>query len=115
MSRVIAVDSNNDIYIGPDGSLALATDLAAVMQACQQAAQTQRGEMLYAVDQGLPNFATVWNGAPNLSQFEAALRATLLAVDGVTSVVSLATTRTGDKLTYRATIQTIYGQGAING
>lgn len=115
MSRVIAVDSKNDLYIGPDGSLATATDLEAVMQACQQAAQTQLGEMIYAVDQGLPNFAAVWNGAPNLSQFEASLRATLLAVEGVTAVVSLAATRAGNKLTYQATIETIYGLGALNG
>lgn len=115
MSRVLSVDSSNDIYIGPDGSLATSTGVNAVMQACQQAAQTQLGEMIYAVDQGLPNFAAVWNGAPNISQFEAYLRATLLAVDGVVAVVSLATTRADNRLIYEATIQTIYGLGTING
>lgn len=115
MSRVIAVDQNNDLYIGQNGSLATVTGLAAVMQACQQAAQTQLGEMIYAVDQGLPNFAAVWSGAPNLSQFEASLRATLLAVEGVTAVVSVVTDRSSNKLTYQATIETIYGLGALNG
>ena len=115
MSRVIAVDSNNDLYIGPDGSLALADGLQAVMQAAQQAAQTQLAEMIYAVDQGLPNFAAVWNGAANVAQFEAYLRRAITDVAGVTGIQDLTTTVSGNKLSYRVTIQTIYGPGVLNG
>jgi len=115
MTRVIAVDSNNDIYIGPDGSLAMATALEAVMQAAQQAAQTQFAEMIYAVDQGVPNFAAVWEGAANVSQFEAALRRTLLAVAHVTGISELSTEISNNKLSYAATIETDYGQGVLNG
>lgn len=115
MSRVIAVDSNNDLYIGPDGSLALADGLRAVMQAAQQAAQTQLAEMIYAVDQGLPNFAAVWNGAANVAQFEAYLRRAITDVAGVTGVQDLTTTVSANKLSYRVTIQTIYGPGVLNG
>lgn len=113
--RVIAVDSKNDIYIGPDGDMAVATELQAVMQAAQQAAQTQLGEMMYAVDQGVPNFDSVWNGAVNVSQFEAYLRQTLLAVDHVTGISDLAITVAGNKLSYVATIETDFGPGALNG
>ena len=113
--RVIAADSNNDLYIGPDGSLAMATGLEAVMQAAQQAAQTQLGEMMYAVDEGVPNFASVWNGAANISQFEAYLRRTLLAVDHVTGISDLTITVAGNKLSYTATIETDYGPGVLNG
>jgi hypothetical protein len=115
MTRVIAVDSNNDLYIGPDGSLALATGLAAVMQAAQQAAQTQLGEMMFAVDQGVPNFAVIWNGSPNVSQFDAYLRRALLAVDHVTGISELTITTGGNKLSYTATIETDYGPGVLNG
>ena len=113
--RVIAADENNDLYIGPDGSLALATGLEAVMQAAQQAAQTQLGEMMYAVDGGVPNFQSIWNGAANVSQFEAYLRRTLLAVDHVTGISDLTITVGGHKLSYTATIETDYGPGALNG
>lgn len=115
MSRVIAVDLNNDLYIGPDGSLALADGLQAVMQAAQQAAQTQLAEMIFAVDQGLPNFSAVWNGAPNLPQFEAYLRRTLAGVFGVTGVNDLTVSIRDNRLTYRAVIKTIYGPGVLNG
>lgn len=113
--RVLAVNSKNDIFIGGDGNLAQATALDAVMQAAQQAAQTQLGEMIYAVDQGVPNFAAVWNGAANVAQFEAFLRRTLLAVDHVTGIDSLTITIADNKLSYVANIQTDYGPGALNG
>jgi len=115
MSVVISVDAKNDLYIGASGSLALSSGLAAVMQACQQAAQTQLGEMIYATDQGLPNFAAVWNGAPNLAQFEAYLRRMLGQVDGVTAVIDATVSVANNVLSYTATIQTIYGRGVING
>ncbi len=115
MSKVLGVDANNDLYIGADGSLVVTTAVQAVMQAAQQAAQTQLGEMIYAVDQGIPNFDTVWNGAPKIAQFEAYLRRTLLAVEGVTGVQNLTTAVRANQLTYRAVIQTIYGTGAVSG
>ena len=113
--RTLAVDGSNDIFIGTDGGLAIASELDAVLQVAQQATQTQLGEMIYAVDEGIPNFAAIWNGAPNVAQFEAALRRTLLAVEGVTGVSDLVVTAGNNALSYTATISTIYGAGAING
>lgn len=114
MSRTLSVDENNDIYIAADGNVATAMDLQATLQAAQQAAQTRLGEMVFAVDQGVPFFEAVWIGSPNLSQYDAALRSAILAVDGVLGVDDLTMTRAGDVLSYSATIQTIYGQGVIN-
>lgn len=115
MTRVLAVDENNDLYIGSDGSLAMSVDLLAVMQACAQAAKTQRGEMIYAVDEGLPNFATTWNGSPQRIQFEAFMRQALSAVVDVVEVTELTSEVVDNVLRYRATIKTIYGTGAVNG
>lgn len=115
MTRSLAVDSNNDIFVGPDGSLSVATGREAVLHVCAQVAKTQLGEMVFAVDQGLPNFEAVWNGAPNVGQFEAYLRRNLEAVPDVISVDSVTIDATGGALTYVATIKTIYGPGVING
>lgn len=114
MTTTFAVTQDNDLFIGSDGNLSIATGIRAVLFAAQQAAQTQLGEMLFAVDQGIPNFQTVWNGAPNVAPFEAALRRTLLAVPGVNGVLALTVVVAENKLTYQATIQTIFGTGAIN-
>jgi hypothetical protein len=115
MGRTLSVDSNNDLFIGANGSLSTSDGIQATLQAAQQAAQTQLAEMIYAVDQGLPNFDVVWNGAPNLAQFDAYLRRAILAVDGVTAINELEVASAAGKLTYRAVIVTIYGSGAING
>lgn len=115
MTRVFTVDANNDLILAGDGNLSISSDLEAVLQACEHAAKAQLTEMVLAVDQGVPNFQTLWNGAPNVLQFESYLRRQLLAVPGVLDVASLTSSVANNILSYTATIQTIYGEGAING
>ena len=115
MTQTFAVNQYNDIYIGEDGNLAIVYDLTATTQACQQAAKTILGEMIYAADQGLPYFEAVWIGVPQIAQYEAALRSAFLGVPGVLQVISLVLTQTENNLNYTATIMTTYGQGVISG
>jgi hypothetical protein len=115
MSLTLPVDENNDLFIGSDGALSLSRSQDAVMQTAQQAAQTQLGELLYAIETGMPNFQVIWNGAPNVSQFEAFFRRTVLEVTGVIEVVSLVVQTRNNTLSYSATLRTIYGQAALNG
>lgn len=113
--KTFGVDANNDLFIGPDGNLAIVVDLQAVLENCEHAAKTIYNEMVLAQGQGLPYFEAVWIGVPNIPLFEATLRAALAAVDGVVAVNSLATSVDGGVLTYTAEIATIYGDGALNG
>ena len=115
MTRVFAVDENNDLVIAGNGNLSISTELDAVLQACEHAAKAQLAEMVLAVDEGVPNFQTIWNGSPNVPQFEAYLRRQLQNVTGVIEVTEINTTVSNNVLSYTATIRTIYGQGAING
>lgn len=115
MSLMLAVNARNDLYLGNDGNLARNTDLAGISQAAQHAAQTQLGEMIYAADQGVPNFDVVWNGSPNLSQFDAFLRRAILAVDGVQQILDLDVSASGHSLSYRVVIQTVFGTAVLNG
>lgn len=115
MVKTFATDANNDLYIANDGNLVIAQNLTAVLQACATAAKAQRGEMQYNLDLGIPNFDTVWNGTPNIPQFEAALRTTLLNVEGVTQIKTLTVENRSNVLIYQAEIVTVYGQGVISG
>lgn len=115
MTKVFTVDENNDLVIASDGKLGISSGLEAVMQACEHAAYAQLTEMVLAVDQGVPNFQTIWNGSPNVTQFEAALRRQIMAVADVVEVVSVVITVANNVLSYTATIRTIYGQDDING
>lgn len=115
MTKTFAVDENNDLYLDQSGNIAIVAGLEAVLQTCARAAKAQRGEMIFQIDAGIPNFQMVWNGSPNLLQFEAALRATLLQVAGVVEIITINTAIVSDTLTYVVTILTKFGQGLING
>lgn len=115
MTLTFTTNSNNDIFIGDDGNLSISRGIDGVAKACETAVKAQLGEMMFAVDQGMPNFQVVWNGRPNVIQFEAYLRQTIMGVDGVTGINNIDTSIVGDILVYSAVITTIYGQVNING
>jgi len=115
MAKILLTDENNDIYRQANGRLAVGTDLGAITQACEHAAQAQLGEMIFAVDKGVPSFQTVWRGAPNLVQFEAAVRSAISAVNGVVRIRTFSASVSAGVLQYSATIETIYGEVALNG
>lgn len=114
MTRSFAFDSRNDITLGTDGRIAIASGLEACLFACQNVAQTLQGEAQFDIELGLPNFDTIWNGQPNLPQFEASLRAALLGVSGVVSIPSLEVSLSGGVVRYSATIETQFGTGPLN-
>jgi len=114
-SQTFAVNASNDLYIDGSGNLAIFYNRDAVLQNCEHVAKAQLGEMVLDTDQGIPYFQTVWNGVPNLPQFQAALRRAFLGVADVVEVVSLIVSQVDDGLGYTAIIRTIYGTGAING
>lgn len=111
----LAVNEQNDIYVGADGNLALARDADALAQLSAQAIKALRGEMVFDTGRGMPNMTTVWAGTSNLPRYEAAARQRLLALPGVRSIVSLTSTREGDAFRYRAELRTIYGPVIANG
>lgn len=113
MTRTFSVDANNDLVIGQDDRLSIVSGLDAVLQNCEHAAKTILNEMVLAQGEGLPYFEAVWVGVPNLAVWEAAFRARILAVADVLGIEALTINRTGETLTYRATIATAYGTGEI--
>lgn len=115
MTTQIAVNGNNDIHRDALGNLALVYNIDAIKEAAQQAAQSIRDEMQYAVTRGLPTFRTLWSGAPSLAQFNAALRRELVLVTGVIQVRDLESRIVGDTVRYSVTIVTIYGPAVLNG
>jgi len=115
MTLTFSIDQNNDLYLGSSRNLALASDLQAVLFVCQNAAQAIKGEMIFRPESGMPNFEAVWAGSPNIPAWEAAFRARVLTVDGVTGIKSFTGYRDGNSMRYTAEIITVYGTGAING
>lgn len=113
--RTFQTDQTNDFVVGADGNLVLIRDIHAVSQESRHFAATLRGEMIHAIDEGVPYFREAFNKNPNLAQMEAALRRRILSLADVVAITSLKALIDGETLKYTATIQTIYGSVAING
>lgn len=113
--RTLLVDRFNDLTVGEDGNLALSSGVEAIGQTTVQFVRARRNEMIHNMDQGLPMDLLVWTGNPNEAQYEAAIRASILMVEGVLEIRDFAIQRDGDVLSYTATIQTVEGETAING
>jgi len=112
--RNLAVDADNDLFLSPDGRLAINVDLYAAMQSAQHSAQAQLGEMVLNIDQGVPNFQTIWESSANVAQFEAYLRAAILQTPNITEVRELDVDVREGTVFYVATIVSIYGSGVIS-
>jgi hypothetical protein len=106
---------NGDIYLDKSGNLAVHVGLDAVLQACEQVCKTRKGELIFDVNSGVPFFETALKTSRGFQQFEAAIRVAILAVPDVTTIKKIEIVQEGDVLKYTATIQTIYGAGAISG
>jgi hypothetical protein len=115
VTRSLAVDGNNDLFIDGANGLAMVAGLAAAVQNCETAVKTLLNEMIFAQGDGLPYFEALWTGIPDSAVFEAALHARLLAVQDVTGIVELTTRLEGNAFKYDATISTIYGEGTLSG
>lgn len=115
MTKSFSINEVNDIYLDNNGNLAISTGLTALIEICKQYMQTILGELVLNVNTGIPYFQSVFTGVPNIQQFVAAGRASLLSVEGVQQVVSFDVQMNDKVLSYTATIQTIYGQGVVNG
>lgn len=113
--RLFAVNANNDIFATPGGRLAISEGLQAVLQNCEHAVQAQAMEMIYAVDRGVNSFDSIWNGSPNVLQFEAFARRQLRRVQNVISVDGFDASVRNNTLSYQATIRTTFGTGEVSG
>lgn len=114
MTRTFQVNENNDLFMA-SGTLTFASDIQAVLLICEHAAKTILGELVFATGQGLPYFETVWTGNPTTAPFEAAFRLRIPQIEGVDSIEELTTEQVNGVMRYEAVINTIYGQGRING
>jgi hypothetical protein len=114
MSTIFRIDSNNGFRLD-GGMISRASGIEAVAINCQHEVQTILGEDPFRKEKGMPNFRTVWNGTPDILQFEFFLRKTLLAVQGVDRVSNFKAEVVENILTYSINIETSFGSEIISG
>lgn len=113
MTTSFAEDDNRDMYRGADGNIAFVSAAPCIAQLTKSRVESQRGEMIYAMNQGMPTRTTAWDTF-NPKQFEAAARAIILATSDVTGIQTFNMTKQENTLNYSATIRTIYGTVTVN-
>jgi len=110
-----AVNEKNDIYLGNDGNMVITeTSIEATLQVCEHYAKAQRGEMVYQIQEGVPYSQTAFDDL-NINQFRGQLGQQLLRVMDVVEIESLEVTQNSEVLEYTALIQTVFGEGELNG
>lgn len=109
--KTLATNQLNDIYLGGDGNIALATDLAACVMSCKRACMVNLGELPYAQTRGTPFFQLM--DSKDISLLEMYLRRVLLTVPGVQAVQSIEFSVQGEEISYTARIITVYGTGTV--
>ena len=115
--RTLATNSKNDIYLDASKSVAVSSDIEAVMDMCKLAAGAMQGELVFNQTAGMNNFKTIWNGSAvnRLAAWKDGLRTVLLRVPGVNDVQNLTASISGEVVSYSVTIVTAYGSGVLNG
>ena len=102
-------DKNYDLTTNSLNDIQLAEDLQSCIEACESASMTMINEQIYNINEGLPNFKAIWNGKPNIRQFEVGLRRQLLLVPNVLEVVKFDGVIQDGKLIYNVTIKSNFG------
>ncbi len=115
MSRIFAVNENNDIFATQENRLAILEGKLSILQNCEHVIKTRLGEMIYAKERGIQYLENVYRGSPNILTFEAQARTALLRVDGVSSIIQITTDIQDNVFSYEVIIQTSEGTGVING
>lgn len=108
MTTTLQNDSTFDLVVGSNGLLGVLTGDAAIIQNTVTACSTRRGECLLDTGRGVPFDETAFSNL-KAPQFEAAIRSTIRAVDGVDGISTVKVAQVDEKLEYRVELTTVNG------
>lgn len=111
--KTLTVDSNNDLML-VNNNLAISQDREALMLVAEHAVKAQYGEMILAIQRGIPYNVLVWDRQPNLIQLEAFIRRAILALPNVLNILDFDIAAANHVITYSVTINTTYGVETLN-
>lgn len=107
-----ALDSNNDIIIGADGSLKLVSDGAEVVQHIRSRLQFFKGEWFLDTNAGVPYFEEIFTKPVNLANIESIFKTKILETPGVSKLTEFTMdyeSGANRELVIRFSAETIYG------
>ena len=114
MTKLWAVNSNNDIY-AERGYLVLSSDEAGTGQWAEHAVKTMVGECIYNTALGTNMLTSVFSNPVDLPLFESSIRSQISRLAPVNAVTNVTSVVVNNTVVYEATIQTLYGEITIRG
>ena len=113
--RTILTDENNDIYL-VGGNIAMAEDKQAVAQIVNNILRTQRGELSYNIDRGIPYLETVLGDNPDVNLWASYMMSAIKGISYVNRIISFIpqVDYETNTLKFISRISTIYGDITIN-
>jgi hypothetical protein len=104
-----------DLTIDASGNLSMLSGEQAASEVCRNFAQTQKGEMIFKAQEGMPFIGGVFDDN-DLAQFEAAFKRRIKQVPfAEAQVIAFDAEVVENVLNYEAVIQTKFGQMVQNG
>jgi len=103
--------ATNDLELTDDGDLRTVDEAELVSQALRNTLLTRRGEWMFDTSFGVPYRGTILTRTPNLDVIQATIRAIVMAVEGVNSIVQLdlVHNKVTRQLTVTLTVDTPWG------
>lgn len=113
--KSIMTDENNDIYLSGK-SLAIAEDKPAVIQIINNVLRTQRGELSYNTERGIPYLETVLGDNPDVDLWSSYMIDALNGIEYINKIISFVPqiNNTNNTLTFISRVSTTFGDITIN-
>ena len=113
--QTISINSNNDIYLGTNGNLAITQDINALADISKNKVLQNYGEALYNTLQGIPYFETMFTDNPKIDLFQAAVIETLENTDNIQRISNFDYTQENGVYSYSLIEHTTFGDITLNG
>ena len=113
--RTLLTDSNNDLYL-VNGNIAMGEDKEAVAQIVNNVLRTQKGELSYYIERGIPYLETVLGDNPDVNLWASYMISAIKGLSYVDRIISFVPQIDNDTNTLKfiSRISTIYGDININ-
>ena len=113
--KTLATDNNNDLYVDAGGSIAIVSDIDALANISKNAVLTNRGELTYNVQFGIPYMETIFADLANTDIFQASIIQTLESLEGVERISSFSFEINNGIYSYQVEETTKFGTVILNG
>jgi hypothetical protein len=113
MSKLWAVNDNNDMFANANGTIALVEDEAGVDQDVKHALTSVLGEMIYSQQDGVDFYGTIFAPFPNVEAFIQSCRKNIRRKSNILSVNSFEVFKEDNIAKYETTITTSFGKQVI--